>query len=398
MNYVKGMVDSMKNAMGYGDLKAENPNGDDADAGEQSHTEEERKQLWSLLSSYVGADLVSMHVSLPVWLFEPLSVLQKQCESLEFAGLLNTAGEQEDPSWRLAYICTFIVAAYTSSERTGKPFNPILGETFEYVNEKDKWRFIAEQVSHHPPISAGFCEGDHFQLWQETDVKTKFCGNSIEVYMKGATHLNYPKTGDYITWVPATTCVHNIILGKIWIDNYGDIEVKNHTTGAYAKLNMAKCGWFSKDRYQVTGGVYTKDGVQTLEMSGKWNEVFNVTPVGGGSTLPTWFRPKEQTDEKWKFNKFSHSLNEITPELDRVLPENDSRRRTDLRALYAKEMGKAGQEKNRLEEKQRAERKARAAANETWVPRLFKRSADDVKWDYTGNYWEEREKKMAASS
>ena len=33
-----------------------------------------------------------------------------------------------------------------------KPFNPLLGETFELVG-KD-YRFLAEQVSHHPPITA----------------------------------------------------------------------------------------------------------------------------------------------------------------------------------------------------------------------------------------------------
>jgi len=41
-----------------------------------------------------------------------------------------------------------------------KPFNPILGETFEMVTEKVK--FVAEQVSHHPPITAFQYEGKGF--------------------------------------------------------------------------------------------------------------------------------------------------------------------------------------------------------------------------------------------
>lgn len=48
----------------------------------------------------------------------------------------------------LLQISHFIVMKH----RLKKPFNPILGETFEYVT--DKFRFFSEQVSHHPPVTA----------------------------------------------------------------------------------------------------------------------------------------------------------------------------------------------------------------------------------------------------
>jgi len=41
--------------------------------------------------------------------------------------------------------------------RHKKPFNPILGETFEL--QHPEFTFISEQVSHHPPISAGYAYG-----------------------------------------------------------------------------------------------------------------------------------------------------------------------------------------------------------------------------------------------
>jgi len=47
-------------------------------------------------------------------------------------------------------------------DRTKKPFNPILGETYEYVTEKR--RFYAEQVSHHPPVTAYNLESQGFEL------------------------------------------------------------------------------------------------------------------------------------------------------------------------------------------------------------------------------------------
>ena len=49
---------------------------------------------------------------------------------------------------RLLLITTFMVSCNASAEnRLGKPFNPLLGETFELVREDIDVRLIAEQVS-----------------------------------------------------------------------------------------------------------------------------------------------------------------------------------------------------------------------------------------------------------
>jgi len=53
-------------------------------------------------------------------------------------------------------------------ERTKKPFNPILGETYEYIT--DKHRYFAEQVSHHPPVTAFNLESEGFQLQSFSNV------------------------------------------------------------------------------------------------------------------------------------------------------------------------------------------------------------------------------------
>jgi hypothetical protein len=74
---------------------------------------------------------------------------------------------------RLAYVAAFSVAQYAGTEfRTTKPFNPILGETFEMKGKG--WRYISEQVSHHPPISAAFAESDTYQVWMNTAMQQSF--------------------------------------------------------------------------------------------------------------------------------------------------------------------------------------------------------------------------------
>lgn len=49
----------------------------------------------------------------------------------------------------MAYVAAFTISAYaTTSTRTGKPFNPLLGETYEFDRSDDLgWKVIAEQVS-----------------------------------------------------------------------------------------------------------------------------------------------------------------------------------------------------------------------------------------------------------
>ena len=45
-----------------------------------------------------------------------------------------------------------------------KPFNPLLGETYELKGPT--FEFLAEQVSHHPPITATHINGyKGYRLW-----------------------------------------------------------------------------------------------------------------------------------------------------------------------------------------------------------------------------------------
>lgn len=101
---------------------------------------------------------------MPVTINEPLNVLQRLCEELEYCELLDTAATVDDPLQRMLLMAAFAVSAYSSSShRAGhKPFNPLLGETYECLREDKGFRFVAEQTSHHPPISACYAESKNF--------------------------------------------------------------------------------------------------------------------------------------------------------------------------------------------------------------------------------------------
>ncbi|XP_030890107.1 oxysterol-binding protein-related protein 7 [Leptonychotes weddellii] len=102
--------------------------------------------LWNILRNNIGKDLSK--VSMPVQLNEPLNTLQRLCEELEYSCLLDQASRTADPCERMVYIAAFAVSAYSSTyHRAGcKPFNPVLGETYECERPDRGFRFISEQV------------------------------------------------------------------------------------------------------------------------------------------------------------------------------------------------------------------------------------------------------------
>lgn len=109
--------------------------------------------LWPLIRKFIGMELST--ISMPVNFSEPLSLLQRLTECLEYSHLLDQAAEIEDSCDQLPLVAAFVVSTYSSTAiRTQKPFNSLLGETYECDRTDDLgWRSISEQVSHHPPIS-----------------------------------------------------------------------------------------------------------------------------------------------------------------------------------------------------------------------------------------------------
>ncbi|XP_010189128.1 PREDICTED: oxysterol-binding protein-related protein 3-like, partial [Mesitornis unicolor] len=147
--------------------------------------------LWNILRNNIGKDLSK--VAMPVELNEPLNTLQRLCEELEYSELLDKAAHTPNPFERMVYIAAFAVSAYASSYyRAGsKPFNPVLGETYECVREDKGFQFFAEQVSHHPPISACHAESVNFAFWQGVSESQYLRG---EIYLQCTQNITVPFT------------------------------------------------------------------------------------------------------------------------------------------------------------------------------------------------------------
>ena len=97
-------------------------------------------------------------VSLPVRIFEKRSTIERICD-LWCTGpkYLKQAALESDPVNQMKNVIAFIVSGMHMVACMRKPFNPILGETYEGV-WPDGTRIYNEHISHHPPITCFLVE------------------------------------------------------------------------------------------------------------------------------------------------------------------------------------------------------------------------------------------------
>ncbi|XP_076594116.1 oxysterol-binding protein-related protein 3 isoform X2 [Chaetodon auriga] len=346
--------------------------------------------LWNILRNNIGKDLSK--VTMPVQLNEPLNTLQRLCEELEHSELLDRAANTQDPFERMVYIATFVVSGYASSYcRTGgKPFNPVLGETYECDRPDKGFRFVAEQVSHHPPISACHAESKNFIFWQDVRCKNKFWGKSMEIVPVGTTHVTLPGFGDHYEWNKVTSCIHNILSGQRWIEHYGEISIRNTSSDiCQCKITFVKAKYWNSSVNEVEGTITDNKGKVIHRLFGKWHEaVFCGDPPSATCIWRANAMPVDH-EQYYGFTKFAIELNELTPPLKLLLPPTDTRLRVDQRLLEEGDLEAAEEQKQRIEQLQRDRRRVLEENNITHQPKFFRKSKDDT-WVSNNTYWELR--------
>uniref|UniRef100_A0A8C1VYS8 Oxysterol-binding protein n=1 Tax=Cyprinus carpio TaxID=7962 RepID=A0A8C1VYS8_CYPCA len=380
--------------------------------------------LWSIMKNCIGKELSK--IPMPVNFNEPLSMLQRLTEDLEYSELLDRAARCDSSLEQMCLVAAFSVSSYsTTVHRTGKPFNPLLGETYELDRvEEYGYRSICEQISHHPPAAAHHVISQRgWTLWQEITIDSKFRGKYISIMPLGNIHLKFHASGNHYVWSKVTSTVHNIIVGKLWIDQSGDIIIMNHRNKDKCHLKFSPYSYFSRDvPRNVTGVVMDSEGCAHYILSGTWDDKMESAKIiesshgSGGSegkqktvyqTLPPkllWkkYPLPENAENMHYFSSLALTLNE--PE-DGVAP-TDSRLRPDQRLMEAGLWDEANTEKQILEERQRLERRKREAqANlaleegkeaESYQPLWFDKRTDtesgESSYVYKGGYWEAKDR------
>lgn len=353
--------------------------------------------LMAILYNNIGKDLA--RVSMPAALNEPVNLLQRLCEELEYSELLDVAANTQDPYHRMVYIAAFAISGYSTAtfRNRYKPVNPVLGETFECIREDRGFRLISEQVCHHPPISACHAESDNFCFWQDQRWKNKFWGKSLEIMPTGMVNVTLPKYGDHYEWNKVVTCIHNVFSQQRYLEHYGEVTIQNlNSSVCTCKITFVKSRYWGSDtnKNEVQGTVLDESGSVIHRFGGLWHEGIFC------DTLPTpkcvWKPNPQPTDYLlyYGYSSFAMEMNELPPELEPFLPPTDSRLRPDQRMLEEGLVDEADRKKDEIEELQRLRRKELAKKGEEHVPRFFKKTKDqcgrDV-WVTNGTYWDVRE-------
>ena len=352
--------------------------------------------LIGFLRKNVGKDLST--ISMPVSANEPISLLQKSAEGLEYSYLLDKAASKSMSSTeRLLYVTAFAISSLSAlrvKERAiRKPFNPMLGETYELVREDRGFRFVAEKVSHRPIQIACQADSEKWSLSHSPLPTQKFWGKSAELITEGSVRIVLHEAGERYVYSPATCALRNLIAGEKYVEPTGTLTVENFDTGASAVATFKTRGMFSGRSEDVAVQTFDAAGKPTaLGLSGKWTHALSLTADGQPrpGEPPIWTVGDLVLDAPtcYGFPTFTASLNEPPPR-DSGLPPSDSRLRPDQRAVEDGDVDRAEALKAQLED---AQRQRRQALGEQWEPLWFARAegAEEFWKLKAKGYWDAR--------
>lgn len=268
-----------------------------------------------------------------------------------------------------------------------------------------------------------------YKFWAEVNVKSKFWGQSLDIHPLGTGNVSLPlyespnaNTEEHFSWKKVVTSVN--IVGKLSIDHYGDMVIKNHRTNETCTITFKlkeSGGWFTSSNSidgnfgAVTGKVLDSQGLQTFDISGSWTHSLRANSLihskGPIKSVLLWVKNPmpDNSRDNFNFTSFALTLNQLNASLSTRIPLTDARRRPDQRCMEKGEWDHADKLKEGLEARQRASRKTLVSefnnshvafgpplkgipfGEEWWTARWFNRMSDSETgedyWKFNHEYW-----------
>jgi hypothetical protein len=335
---------------------------------------------------------------------------------MEYSDLITKAANTDDPDVRMSLIVAFGASQYAAHDgRLSKPFNPLLGETYELLTPK--YRLFAEQVSHHPPITAIISESDLWNYETDSDAKIVFNGTYVKAIPNGEQVVRLKNRKEVYVISRPITFVNNILFGTMYNEQVGMMRIREKNSGRVAEIEFKAEGWGGKNKHDISGYLYpseeackAKERSNTLFYHGKYTQFLHAWKtdkagkhgnIGVEPDMKLWEANPRFERQQFYYNltKFAMSLNYLPETLVGKLPPSDCRFRPDLRAYEEGKMEFAGEEKFRLEEKQRLARRRRAAGEiPEFEPKYFQKEfceetgLTQYVYGKRRDYWRDRRK------
>uniref|UniRef100_A0A8C9L7N1 Oxysterol-binding protein n=1 Tax=Pavo cristatus TaxID=9049 RepID=A0A8C9L7N1_PAVCR len=373
-------TESLNSSMSNGTNDADlfDPPDDRDDDAEGESVEEHKSVIMHLLSQVrLGMDLTK--VVLPTFILERRSLLEMYADFFAHPDLFVSISDQKDPKERMVQVVKWYLSAFHAGRKGSvakKPYNPILGEIFRChwvlpgteVSEgpvpwvsKSNVTFVAEQVSHHPPISAFYaeCFNKRIQFNAHIWTKSKFLGMSIGVHNIGqgcVTCLDYDE--HYILTFP--NGYGRSILTVPWIELGGECSISCSKTGYNASIVFHTKPFYGGKKHRITAEIFSpNDKKPFCSVEGEWNGVMYAKYSTGENTV--FIDTKKMPIIKKKVRKLEDQEDFESRCLWKDVTYN----------LKMRDIDAATAAKHALEERQRAEARARKENETPWETRLF---------------------------
>lgn len=366
---------------------------DDTEESEVGNVQQQHGSVLMHLLSQVSVGMDLTKVTLPTFILERRSLLEMYADFFAHPDNFIISTSLSSPEERFISVVKYYLGAFYAARKSGvakKPYNPILGETFRCrwsvpglspSGEKttrgpfpgsdiNQLTFIAEQVSHHPPISAFYAEHPAKKISLNAHIWTRssFLGLSIGVTNIGWGSVKlHEHDEEYIVTFP--NGYGRSIMSIPWVELGGKVTVNCAKTGYLAEVEFLTKPFFGGKAHRISGSIYRpgfKKAILTLK--GEWNDVIIAKPLFGEEYV--------FIDVKAK----SESRKECIPVMQQE--ERESRRlwRHVTVGLKRGRIPVATSAKRFIEQRQRDEARQRQIEGTEYKTRFFHRFGDD--WLY----------------
>ena len=342
---------------------------------------------------------MTQHKPAPVYFNEPLSMCQRQYEKFFYSNLLKKASQEDkNKSLQLGYISAFIIGEiFLSLHRNLKPFNPIIGETYEYFDNENNIRYYSEQVSHNPQITAFIGETPDFALYGDTNNSTSFkiLKGAMELLFKNKVHLHIKSTNEHFVYNRPNILIKGFLNPPLHNDYSGTTIIENESFPENkAEIKFIEESWTNSVLGLFEGKITCGDEVKYL-IKGNWNNnIYLIDSNDNNKKIDLLTIDENQEylkngkEGEYKLPTLCYDLNYIVNNTFRSsLPGNDSRFRVDMSFLeQCPKSDEAQALKEKYEEKQRKE-----LNNENHKILFFDEKLDENDEKYyipNGQYWE----------
>lgn len=195
------------------------------------------KDVISQAASNIFSGQNVIGISLPIRIFEARSLIERIGDWFGFGPIfLKEAGRIQDPLERFKLCIAFVVAGLYTSVQLLKPFNPILGETFQSFFE-DGTRVYCEHSSHHPPIS-NFLVEDSENLYTISgffEFKAKISSGQLQMRNDGPINIRFPD-GQHVVGSHPTKKLGGMIWGDRTLVNDDTFTFEDKANGLKAVI------------------------------------------------------------------------------------------------------------------------------------------------------------------